>query len=52
MLVFSGRNVFEQTSAGVYKYDLCVTKYQAGTYVVTIYGNAFPAYQGQFKITN
>jgi hypothetical protein len=51
-LVFSGRNVFEQTSAGVYKYDLCVTKYQAGTYVVTIYGNAFPAYQGQFKITN
>jgi YVTN family beta-propeller protein len=49
-LVFSGTNVFKQTTPGVYEYDLNAAKYQTGTYTVTIYGNAFPAYQGQFKI--
>jgi YVTN family beta-propeller protein/probable HAF family extracellular repeat protein len=50
-LVLSKTNVFKQTSPkGVYRYGLRATKYAAGTYSVTIYGNAFPAYQGQFTI--
>ncbi len=49
-LAFSGRNVFNQTTSGVYQYDLDAAKYQTGTYMVTIYGNAFPAYQGEFKV--
>jgi hypothetical protein len=31
-------------------FTLQAGNYAAGTYTVTIYGNAFPAYQGQFKI--
>jgi hypothetical protein len=49
-LVFSGSNVFKQYNPGIYDYALSATKYPAGTYAVTIYGNAFPAYQGQFTI--
>jgi YVTN family beta-propeller protein len=47
----SGINVFRMTSTpGVYLYSLKASQYPAGTYNVTIYGNAFPAYQGQIKI--
>jgi hypothetical protein len=56
--VLSTRNVFHFKELGtgngeplgVYTYDLKAAKYGVGTYSVTIYGNAFPAYQGQFKI--
>jgi len=49
-VVLSATNVFKKTSTpGVYQYVLHAM-YAAGTYNVTIYGNAFPAFQGQFKI--
>ncbi len=48
--VLSATNVFKKTSTpGVYQYVLRA-QYPAGTYNLTIYGNAFPAYQGEFKI--
>lgn len=53
------KTVFSKTDAFVldygahdYLFDLQAGKYAAGTYTVTIYGNAFPAFQGQFKILN
>ncbi len=49
-VVFSGTNVFKQTAPGDYKYVLQSVDYAAGTYALTIYGNAFPAYQGQFVV--
>jgi YVTN family beta-propeller protein/uncharacterized repeat protein (TIGR03803 family) len=49
-VVFSGTNVFRQYSPGIYDFALGAIKYAPGTYSVTIYGNAFPAYQGQFQI--
>lgn len=49
-VVFSKTNAFTQGTSGVYKYNLDASAYAAGTYNVTIYGDAFPAYQGQFQI--
>jgi hypothetical protein len=50
-IVFEKKNCFKQKDApGRYEYDLPAAEYAAGTYLVTIYGNSFPAYQGQFKI--
>lgn len=53
------KTVFSKTDAFVldygahdYLFNLQAGKYAAGTYTVTIYGNAFPAFQGQFKILN
>jgi YVTN family beta-propeller protein len=53
------KTVFAKTDAFVqdygahdYLFNLQAGKYAAGTYTVTIYGNAFPAFQGQFKILN
>lgn len=49
-VVRSAANVFKKTTTpGVYQYVLHAM-YPPGTYNVTIYGNAFPAFQGQFKI--
>ncbi len=51
--VLSAINAFEQTGAkGIYKYNLDTADYALGTYTLTIYGNAFPAYEGQFKIVS
>ncbi len=53
------KTVFSKTDAFVldfsahdYLFNLQAGKYAAGTYTVTIYGNSFPAFQGQFKILN
>jgi YVTN family beta-propeller protein len=37
-------------SGGVYQYSLTMTGYAAGTYALTIYGNAFAAQQIQFTV--
>ncbi len=50
--VLSAINAFRQTGRrGHYRFNLDTSNYALGTYSMTIYGNAFPAYQGQFKIT-
>ena len=49
-VVFSKANAFTQGNPGVYNYSLDATPYAAGTYSVTIYGTAFPSFQGQFTI--
>ena len=51
-LVLSKVNVFTQgiPQPGDYAYTLDATAYTAGTYRVTIYGDAFPAFQGDFTI--
>ncbi len=50
-LVLSEINAFKQTgSRGIYRLNLDTADFALGTYSMTIYGNAFPAYQGQFKI--
>jgi hypothetical protein len=49
--IFSKTNAFKQQgSSGIYKYKLDATAYAAGTYSVTIYGDAFPSFQGQVTI--
>jgi YVTN family beta-propeller protein len=48
--VLSATNVFKRDTPGVYVYSVHAVKYPAGTYNVTIYGNAFAAFEGQFKI--
>ena len=51
-VVLSEINAFRQTGPrGYYRFNLDTSNYALGTYNMTIYGNAFPAYQGQFKIT-
>ena len=47
--VLSQTNVFKEKS-GVYKYWLCTDGYAAGTYSVTIFGDAFSSYQFQFVL--
>jgi len=52
---FSGKNIFKQTGTpGVYDFSLYTkdngAHFPAGTYSATIYGNAFAAYQFQFKV--
>ena len=49
-VVLTKINAFKQPSSGVYTYVIKAAKYAVGTYSVTIYGNAFPAYQGQFQL--
>ncbi len=50
-VVLSKRNAFKLTGdRGIYTINIWAGNYAVGTYNVTIYGNAFPAYQGQFKI--
>jgi len=49
-VVLSATNAFTQPRSGVYDYVIQATQYALGTYKVTIYGNAFSAYQGQFEI--
>jgi YVTN family beta-propeller protein len=47
--VFSKTDAFAPDfGANAYLFTLQAGNYAAGTYTVTIYGNAFPAYQGQF----
>jgi YVTN family beta-propeller protein/uncharacterized repeat protein (TIGR03803 family) len=48
--VLSAANAFTGGSTGVYNYNLDATAYAAGIYIVTIYGDLFPAYRGQFTI--
>ena len=49
--VFAKANAFKLIDAqGDYQTNLNAAQYPAGTYVVVIYGDVFPAYQGQFKI--
>jgi len=51
-VVLSENDAFTQTGErGHYRFNLDPSNYALGTYNMTIYGNAFPAYQGQFKIT-
>ena len=51
VVVLSLTNAFKETTKpGVYKFGLCTTNYAAGTYRVTIFGNAFPSYQFQFGV--
>ncbi len=51
--VLSAINAFQQAGRkGHYRFNLNTSGYGLGTYGVTIYGNAFAAYQGQFKITH
>jgi len=51
-VVLSPPGTFQQQgSSGVYNYALNAISYAAGTYNVTIYGTAFPSYQGQFTIS-
>jgi len=49
-LVLSKMNVFKQINPGVYQYVIGSANLAGGTYALTIYGNAFPAYQGQLEI--
>jgi len=49
-VVLTKLNAFKQPQSGVYSYVIKAAKYAVGTYSVTIYGNAFPAYQGQFQM--
>jgi hypothetical protein len=51
VIVLAKTDVFKQThNPGVYGYRVNTKGYAAGTYRVTIYGNAFAAYQHTFKI--
>lgn len=49
-LVLSAMNAFKQPRSGDYTYLIKAGRYTEGTYIVTIYGNAFPAYQGKFMV--
>ena len=50
-VVFSkNKGVFKKKGHGKYEHTLSTHKYAPGTYQITIYGNAFPSFQGQFKI--
>jgi YVTN family beta-propeller protein/uncharacterized repeat protein (TIGR03803 family) len=49
-VVFERTTAFKQIAPGKYQHILSAGKYAAGTYAMTIYGDAFPAFQGQFKI--
>jgi len=49
-VVFEKTVAFKEKKPGKYERVLSAHKYAAGTYTMTIYGDDFPAYQGQFKI--
>ncbi len=48
--ILSVTDVFKQTAPGHYVYDMGSSKFPAGSYILTIYGNAFPAFQAHFQI--
>jgi YVTN family beta-propeller protein len=51
VIVLSQNNAFRQTKTpGVYEDRVNTTGFPVGTYTVTIYGNAFPAYMHIFEI--
>jgi len=49
-VIFARNTAFRKIGLGKYEHNLYARKYAPGTYQVTIYGDAFPAFQGQFKI--
>ncbi|MGD0824090.1 MAG: putative Ig domain-containing protein, partial [Terriglobales bacterium] len=49
VVIYEKTRAFEEIAPGLYKHDLAAGL-GAGTYAITIYGESFPAYQGQFKI--
>jgi YVTN family beta-propeller protein len=49
-VMFASNRAFRNIGQGKYEHNLYTRKYAPGTYQVTIYGDAFPAFQGQFKI--
>jgi uncharacterized repeat protein (TIGR03803 family)/YVTN family beta-propeller protein len=49
-VIIAKTRAFREIGPGKYEHDLSARKYAAGTYSVTIYGDAFPAFTGQFKI--
>ena len=53
-VVFSAHNLFTQTTPGVYTYGFCTKRRGSylplGTYIGTIYGNAFASHQFKFKL--
>ncbi len=49
-VVFEKTKAFKEIAPGKYEHGLAAHRYAAGTYAVTIYGDTFPSYQGQFKI--
>ena len=46
----SETNAFTQPKLGFYEFDIDSTIWEVGTYSITLYGNNFPTYQGQFQI--
>jgi YVTN family beta-propeller protein/uncharacterized repeat protein (TIGR03803 family) len=48
-VIFEKTRAFKEIAPGKYEHDLAAGL-AAGTYAVTIYGDSFPAFQGQFKI--
>ncbi len=48
--ILSATNAFKQNMPGDYSYTIRSSHYPAGTYTLTIYGNAFPAFQAHFEI--
>jgi YVTN family beta-propeller protein len=48
-VIYESNRAFKQIAPGKYEHDIAAGL-SAGTYAVSIYGNSFPAYQGQFKI--
>jgi hypothetical protein len=49
-VVFAETNAFKNEGLGKYKFTLNASNYAAGSYVLTIYGDAFPATQAPFEI--
>jgi YVTN family beta-propeller protein len=48
-VIYEKNRAFKEIAPGEYEHDIAAGL-AAGTYAVTIYGELFPAYQGQFKI--
>jgi len=48
-VIYEKTRAFKEIKPGEYEHDIAAGL-AAGTYAVTIYGDSFPAYQGQFKI--
>jgi len=49
VVIYEKTKAFKQVAPGEYEHDIAAGL-AAGTYAVTIYGELFPAYQGQFKV--
>jgi YVTN family beta-propeller protein len=48
-VIYENNRAFKEIAPGEYQHDIAAGL-AAGTYAVSIYGDSFPAYQGQFKI--